>query len=351
MENEEADSALEAINEALGVPDEEPEASGLEEDAEAGDEGAEAGDEAGEDEGAEAGEDEGADEGEGTDEERAAAAKAERERGEDGKFKKTEAKKPDPVNDPIPKDLKKETSERMQSLIKTVKEITTERDQVRTEFDTIINGIKATGATPEQYGEAISWLGMFNSPDPATRVEAYKLVNEVAERMATLLGIDRTATDPVAQHADLKAAVAAGKITQEYAREIARVRNAQKFNGEIQNGQRQQQQTQQQQEAERAQSKAELNAFETEMREKDPLYELKKAQIVPILRPIFKTLPRKQWAAAFKEAYANAKVQPKGTPKPKVQQPLRGGKNPAGGQIRQPTSMMEAINGALAGMK
>jgi hypothetical protein len=367
MENS-PESALDAINEALGITDaiedEETNADGQDagEDGVAGEEPES--DDSGDDEGeaaddadAEAEDDEGeGEEGEQTDEEKAAKAAAKSEFNADGTRKeKPGAKKPDPINDPIPKDLKQETSDRMRSLIKIAKEKEAEVAQVRGDFDTIINGIKASGASPEQYGEAISWLSLFNSPKVEDRRAAYDLVENVAERMATLLGIDRTTPDPFKNHPDLKTAVANKQITPELARETARHRDATAFKGSLEQGQRQQQLTAQQQKEESDKARADLNAFDVEMRGKDPLYDAKRKIIVPILQPIFKTLPKSQWAQTYKDAYARAKVQPKGiaakgAKKPQLQ-PLRGNKQPAGGRVREPASALEAMNGALSSMK
>jgi hypothetical protein len=348
MENETEGTALDAINEALGVTEavEDEEAAETEEPEPKGEEGD--ADEEGDEESEEESDEEG--EGEPTAEEKAAQV-AKGERNADGTFKKPEVKKPDPVNDPIPKDLKQETSDRMRALVKIAKEKDAEVVQVRTDFDTIINGIKASGSTPEQYGEAISWLSLFNSPKVEDRKAAYNLVNEVADRMATLLGIDRAAADPLAAHLDLKAALANKQITPELARETARYRDAAAFKGQIETGQRQQQQTQAQAQAEHEQAKEDLNAFDAEQRNKDPLYDAKRKMIVPILQPLFKTIPKSQWAQAYKDAYARVRVQPRGVVSKPGQQPLRGGKNPAGGQVRQATSAMEAMNGALASIK
>lgn len=367
MEKSEPENAIDAINEALGLEEAvendeaveteiaDDEADGLESDAEGDDSGADDEDGDGDEEGEGSEDEESGEEGEPTEAAKAAAKAAGKPVSEfnpDGTPKKPEPKKPDPVNDPIPKDLKKETSDRMRSLIKMTRDVTAERDQVRGDFDTIINGIKASGSSPEQYGEAISWLSLFNSPKVEDRTKAYELVNDIADRMAMLLGIDRTVKDILADHPDLKAAVAAGKIAPEFAREMARTRGAKKLTASIAEGQQQQQQTQEQKAAEDRQARADLNAFDTEMRAKDPLYDAKRKQIVPILRPIFKTLPKAQWAQAYKEAYAEARVKPQGKgPKKTTSQPLRGGKQPAGGQTRQPTSALEAMNGALNSMK
>lgn len=359
------ESALEAINEALGVVDaieDEEELEDGDEDTDGAD-GADGADDEGDDsegdaEGdAEGDEDSGDEEGEGgdetdeeTDEEKAKAAKAAKsEFNEDGTRKEPGKKKSDPVNDPIPKDLKQETSDRMRALVKIAKDKEAEVTQVRGDFDTIINGIKASGSTPEQYGEAISWLSLFNSPKVEDRKAAYELVESVADRMATLLGIDRSVSDPLAGHTDLIAAVKANPATLPMAKEIARNRNANKFTGDINAGHQQRQQTEAQAQQEHNQAKTDLNAFDVKMRAEDPLYDAKRKLIVPILQPLFKTIPKAQWAEAYKNAYAQARVQPKG--KMKVgngQQPLRGNKNPAGGQSRAPSNALEAMNAGIA---
>jgi len=355
------ETPLDAINEALGLQGEEaheePEAeleTELPEGEESTDEPTGEGDAEGE------GEVEGEGEGEGEETAEAKAAAlakgvADGTRNPDGTFKKKEAppKVADPINDPIPKDLKKETSERMQSLIKIAKDVTTERDQYRNDFDTIVNGIKASGSTPEQYGEVISWMSLFNSQDPAARTKAYELVNDVADRLATLLNIDRTVSDPLKGHDDLKAAVTAGQVALPYAKEIARTRNATAFRGQLDTTVRTQQQTQAQAQTEYQNAKTALNTFETAMKASDPLYAQKRDAILPALQEAFKHVPPAQWPAIFENAYKNVRVKPRGigTPPKAGAQPMRGGKNPAGGQARAAGSALEAMNGALAQLK
>ncbi len=85
----------------------------------------------------------------------------------------------------------------------------------------------------------------------------------------------------------------------------------------------------------------------------DPQYEQKKALLVPVLKPIMQQIPWGQRAEKFREAYRNIKIG--GLPAPRkpvpANQPLRAGKNPAGGQTKAPSSMLEAVSGALSGMK
>jgi hypothetical protein len=287
------------------------------------------------------------------------------ERNADGTFKKKEAEKPaegekpakvepkpkDPVNDPIPKDLKKETSERIRTLIDTTKTVTAERDQIRTDFDYLVKGVQATGTSPEQYGEALSWLALFNSNNPQQQEKALELVESVAERLATLLGKERSVGDPLSAHSDLKDAVQKGQITSQYAKEIARTRNGQQFRTELTTNASHAQQQQLQATQELATARADLSSLEQTLRASDPSYEAKKAILVPALKAVFASIPPSQWKAKFTEAYRNIKVNaPAAAPRPvPANQPMRA-KQPAGGQTKAPSSMLEAVNGALSGM-
>jgi hypothetical protein len=286
----------------------------------------------------------------------------ERERNPDGTWKAApkldekgkpiaEPKKPDPLNDPIPKELKKDTQERIRTLIDTAKTVTAERDELKTNFDFMVNGIQATGATPAQYGETLSWLALFNSGDPKQQEKALELVENVAERLATLLGKERAIGDPLGAHADLKEAVRTGKLTPEFAKEIARTRNGQQFRTELTTSATQEQQRQQQAQREEADGRKALTELEQTLIASDPDYARKKAILVPALKPLMLTVPWPQRKDKFLEAYKNLKL-PKAAPKKEIpaNQPLRAGKQPAGGQTRAPANALEAMNAALSGM-
>ena len=360
MENDGQESVLDAVNAALGdATADPPPADDPPADDPPADDPPEGGEEGKTGEGAEE-----------TDEEAEARGA---ERNPDGTFKKkgegeakpedkkvdkdgkpVEAKKPDPINDPIPKELKKETQDRIRSLIKTTQEVTTERERVQKDFDFMVQGVQATGATPQQYGETLSWLALFNSGDPAQQAQALELVESVADRLATLLGRERTVGDPLAQHADLKEAVAKGQVTAKWASEIARTRNGQQFRTQLQQSVQQEQTAVQRQQQELASAREGLNAIEASLKQTDPQYDAKREALVPILQPLFKTIPAAQWGQAFQAAYQNLKLPASAAPARRAvpaQQPMRAGKNPAGGQGRAPNSMGEAINAALAGMK
>ena len=159
--------------------------------------------------------------------------------------------------------------------------------------------------------------------------------------------------DPLAAHADLKDAVAKGQLTAQYAKELARVRNGQQFRQELTTQASAAEQQRQQAAQEEHQGRQSLHDLEQTLMKSDPQYEQKKAMLVPVLKPIMQQIPWSQRADKFMEAYRSVKL-PSGVPARKpipANQPLRAGKTPAGGQTKAPGSMLEAISGALSGMK
>jgi hypothetical protein len=349
------ETVLDAVNAALGdelAPESETPEPETEEEVVEGEPSEEEGDTEGEEaEGDEP-------EGEETEEEPAKGPNGEKERNPDGtwKAKGAEPPKKDPINDPIPENLKKDTSERIRSLIDTAKTVTAERDQFKTDFDYLVNGVQATGATPQQYGETLSWLSLFNAGikgDGAQLEKAYELIETVAERCALLLGKDRNVQDQLAAHADLQQAVQKGQITPEYAKEIARTRNGQQFRQQLSTTAQAEQEQQTAAATELATARSGLSQLEQTLIGTDPSYLAKKAILVPALKPVFASIPPSQWVQKFTEAYRNIKVgAPAAEPRAAVpkNQPLRAGKQPAGGQTRQPANMLEAMNSALSNM-
>lgn len=375
-------TVVDTLNAALGLADtggESPNAG--EESGEGGD--ADAGDDSGsleeDDSGANAdgGDDEPGEEGDEEEEEEDGegeeGAEGEGERNPDGTFKKKagekpaekpgekpaekpgEKRKPDAVNDPIPKDLKQETRQRMETLVKTAKELTVERDEVRQQFGTFVGGLQAANVTPEQYGETLSWLGMFNSGDPTQQEKALELIEGIADRLSTMLGKERSTSDPLKSHADLVQAVQTGKVTKEYAAEIARTRNAQGFQREMALTAQQRQQQDQQAAQELHVARSDLTALEETLRATDPDFERKKAILVPALKPIMKAIPPSQWKAKFLESYRAVnvgRINAGGTRKNVVpkNQPMRAGKQPSGGRAAEVSNPLDAMNGALQNM-
>lgn len=372
-------TAMDAINEALGDVDEglpDPNAPVVGEDTpgdEVGDqsggdeddlldgldEDGEEGDEEGEPrvaaEGDEAGEDEEAVDAEGNalhrDPNTGRFIKAPQETPAEKTARETAAakggKKPDPVNDPIDKTLTQPTQERIRTLVNTVKTVTGERDEIKQNFDFMVNGIQATGTTVEQYGEVLSFMALFNSGDATQQGQALDLLEDVADRLASLLGRERKSTDVLEQHKDLQAEVLAKTLSVERAKEIARNRNQTKFRGDLQNTATQAQQREQQRQRDYQKAKSDLTTLENTLRKTDRNYEAKRAQMLPVLKAVFQTIPYAQWPIAFERAYRNIVFKP-GRAHTKVgQNPVRPNRQPAGRQQARQTDGLEVINGAL----
>jgi hypothetical protein len=270
-------------------------------------------------------------------------------------------KKPDVLEDPIPKDLKPETQTRMRELIKIGKEKTIEAQQATENLNALVDGVKAAGVTPQQYGETLSWLKLFNSGDPAQQAQALELVESVAERLAGLLGKERTVGDPLAGFEDLKEAVKKGEITATWAKQMATQRRQGNIRTEITTSLNKEQQTAEAAKVEREEARVSMNTWEKNIAATDPQWPAKKAMLVPVLKAIFKDVPPKQWLARFQLAYNNAKVSNAGaalaasrtgTRRSSVpaNQPLRAG-SPAGGGSSGINSMMDAVTAGIAQAK
>lgn len=263
-----------------------------------------------------------------------------------------QASPPDAVNDPIPTDIRGKTRERMTTLISTVKDMTAERDRYLSERDELVGMIQQTRATPEQYGQALDYLRAVNSGDPAQIRQAIKTAQEELRALSAMIGEPVSGVDLLASHADLRAALETGGLSQEHATEIAAARAHRTY--QEQSGQRLAEHNQHQEAIEAG--KSALNQLEQQL-QTDPLYATKRQMLIPVLQPILAQLPPQQWANAFKSAYDKLSVQ---SPAPSVipastgqpvparrapanNQPLRA-RQPAGNSSKQPGSMLDALN-------
>lgn len=257
--------------------------------------------------------------------------------------------RPDPLNDPIDKNLAQPTQERIRSLIATTKEVSRERDEIRQNFDFMVGGIQATGTTVEQYGEVLSFMALFNSGDAEQQGQALNLLEDVADRLASLLGKERRSTDVLELHKDLQAEVLAKTLSLERAKEIARSRNQVKFRGDLQTSANQAQQRERQRQQNYTQAKKDLSTLEKTLMATDRQYVEKRKQLIPVLKAVFQTIPYEQWPRAFENAYRNMAFQP-GRVRARTRtghNPVRPNRQPAGRQQAAKVSDLDVLNGAL----
>lgn len=255
-------------------------------------------------------------------------------------------KKPDPLNDPLPNALKRETKERITTLVGMVKDKTAKLERITAEHNEVMGYIQDTRATPQQYGQALTYLKLVNSPDRADKEAALEIMQREVAALARMIGKPVPGVNMLEGHDDLIGEVGAGRLTMERAAEIAAFRESQKFNQRQSEAHRQAESETEALAQARSKAIAQLNALEVSLRA-DPAFAAKRPILIQQLRPIFADLHPSKWPAAFKRAYdaMPAPVVPRPTPptpKVPVNTPLRGA-NPAGGAAPAPKSMAEAI--------
>lgn len=256
----------------------------------------------------------------------------------------------DPINAPIPKYLKETTQKRMTKLVEIAKDTTAKLESAQRDRNEILGMITETGATATQYTQALQYLKMVNSRDPAQIKAAINVMQQELTALSRLAGVPVAGVDNLSEHPDLKAAVAANQVTQAVAEEMAAIREQRKVHVQ------QSQMTQQQQEAaqlEHAAGVRALNDIGKQLSARDPNYRTKAVAVLKEIQVDMQKLPPSQWAQAFLVAYTT--YQPPRAPAPVVRkvpvvpknQPLRGN-NPSGGQQSAPKTLEEAIGMGIA---
>ncbi len=278
---------------------------------------------------------------------------------EAGKKDNQGAKKPDPLTDPIPNALKRETKERIRTLVDRTKSAETSLATVTGERDELINAVTETGATPQQYAGVLDYLELVNSGDQNKLKQAANFMIRELSALSRVGGFRIPGVTSYAGHADLEKAVADGKLEPHIAEELAASRAATTHQGKVGAAQAQASQARAQYAQAESAARTELNTIEAEF-SKDPLYAAKKPLIVEMLNEQIRgdrktgipPLHPSKWPAMYRKIYStlpNTGVW--GVPRPGNVQP--GGKvpqntplrtqQPAGAQKPEPKSIQEAI--------
>jgi hypothetical protein len=269
------------------------------------------------------------------------------------------AKKADPVNDPIPDDVKGKTRERMVGLVTVAKTLTQERDTARASLKAFDDAIKETGADPDTFANHMTLLGAMLSTDPAQQREAIKLLRHQADRIAEDLGDTPAGKDPLEGHQDLIDAVEDGDMSKKHAIELAERRNREKASET-----RKTKQTAAESEAAEFNTavdaaREDLNEYGAQLAEKDPLFKTKAAILLPAVQAMAQSTHPSKWLDAYKKMYANLKIAPRAAvgggqdTRQRVaagtgdRQPSRPRQGAGGGAKPAPTSLEAAIDFGL----
>lgn len=276
-------------------------------------------------------------------------AEGEEKPAEGEKAKEEQEKEPDPVNDPIDQRLSKKTRERIEHLADLTRNISAERDTFKKNYEDHVSHIKSTGATPEQYSDALTYLKMVNSGDPTQMEQALQVMQAEVQALAKMLGKPVPGVSLLNDHPDLIQQVNAGQLTAQAAEELAGHRTRTQYMTAQSQRQQQAAQSQQAANAEIERGVADLDTLGQRLAAENPAeYAAKKAILVESLKPVFAQINPNQWAATFEAAYRRMTVAvpapaPAKAPVP-LRQPLRV-KTPAGGQKAEPKNLQDAIMG------
>jgi len=244
--------------------------------------------------------------------------------------------------------LKERAAERFRELTSRVAEMEPLRARAA-RADEWEQTVLSTGASPEQFGSALSYLRDINSGDPARMLSGYNAALAEVQALGQALGLPTPGgPDPLETHADLKKLVDEQDITREAALEIARSRQTEKLRKAADDTRA----NAGQQEAAVNAALQRVTALGSQLRAADPTgFDAKFKIASPMIARIQKTLPPDQWVDAIKEHWDALPVLPVAQAKPAVStQPLR----PTGasaGQVRKPKNDVEAFELGVATAK
>ncbi len=199
----------------------------------------------------------------------------------------------------------------------------------------MVKMVMDTGASPEQYGMALDYLGLIGKAQQGDLVaaeKAYEVMGKEYAALAKMLGKEAPGIhDPLANHQDLRAEVEAGDLPRARAVEIAGQRDRAAYTGSVER-----QRTETQQAMTQAQRDAfdGLQAYDAEMTAADPSYLAKRDILQVHVNEIMAKYPPREWERRTAIAYASIKLPAQAatatpTPAPPVQ-PRPGPVRPSG---------------------
>ncbi|PZT01177.1 hypothetical protein A7X89_02330 [Stenotrophomonas maltophilia] len=169
----------------------------------------------------------------------------------------------------------------------------------------MVQMVVETGASAEQYGMALDYLGLIGKAQQGDLVaaeKAYEVMGKEYAALAKMLGKEAPGIhDPLANHQDLRAEVEAGDLPRARAVEIAGQRDRAAYTGSVER-----QRTESQQAAEQAEQRGIewLKRFDAEMAQEDPSYAAKRPQLNEAVRQIREQYHPSEWAQRTALAYA-----------------------------------------------
>jgi hypothetical protein len=246
----------------------------------------------------------------------------------------------------MPEGLTPKSQQRFQKLANTVKELTAYREQAEPMVQAAMEVqqiLQENGVVQEQFERTMSYVGAFNRGDLR---EALRILDEEREAIAAMAGVELPGVDLLRHYPDLQQAVQQGQITRQHAAELASARRME-YERHVANEQTSSQQ-QQQQADQRARQEA-LAAIDKFLVSKkgDLNFEARSRALEGAIVRACQGLPPSVWPTVVAELYeAAGQMLPMASSPASTPAPLRPTGNANGARPR-PTSMVDAIGGAL----
>lgn len=205
--------------------------------------------------------------------------------------------------------------------------------------DSYETAIIETGATPDDFGKAMSVLGKLSSGSMEQANSAFDDMVDTLKTLAPILGRKLDFIDPLAP--ELREAVDMGEISEQNAIELTKSRMAQTLQ------QQKEQETLQQTQSQTVETTARSNLTQLGgyLEQNDPTYKQKFPILSGMVKTIMETLPPDRWVEATQLAYKNIPNIP--TPPPVVAPTPTA--NPIRPNVVRPATMIpEGVSGIEA---
>ena len=251
----------------------------------------------------------------------------------------------------LPKDAKQETRERFEAMRSRYDELHGKYEAEVERNTAMVEVVKRTGATGEQFDATLQYLGARNSNNPALLEQAYNIIKAEYEEISKKLGKSVPGlVDPLADQADLLEAVESGEISRKHAEELAAARTTRK----LQDGFSATQTESQQKEQVLAAGYQAISDLGKRIRTENPAKYNAHVEVLKSIARLVENSGRdpREWAGIIEAEYSKLPdVAPAPAPKPKTPVPIRptGLTGAPGGSRahKEPGTAMEALDMAL----
>lgn len=269
---------------------------------------------------------------------------------------KAAKKEPDAVNDPIPDGLNKRTTERIKSLVDTVKAM----QGLESQHNQLFEAIRGTGASPDEFHGMLKYMSACRSDDPVVLEQALTVLRSEQRAIMLKIGTPIPEVNLLKEeaNADLVERIRQGTLDVQSAHELAVSREQKLRRSAASTAQSTAVTVAATAKAEGENGLKELQSLYPDLIKADTkaVFEAKHAILSKMLGPLFERLEPSAWKATYAEHYANMPAPQVAAPVVPVaqverQMPLRP-KSPAGGGSPggAPKSALDAMSEALAGM-